>query len=450
MEGCNIPPGNGPVIYQLYASNAQHELLFPVTLSQFSTVFLFFGLPLIDSQANIYAVKLCDTFNYCQVIFSNSVQVRQSWEKKVDLQKLLSLAKRHFMASDYLYGLSLINLIIRDTQLSHKLFTQAINSVLEFSFGLLTHYKPSYLTSKGHLSLIYSLYTKLISHGFGQSSLDIIFKITQKCFAFDTLPDLDTLKVTLSHIIGEFIMKPKIGFQSINILKTVHKACQILLQAMAAQIPLGKKVEFGDTDLSPNKTKFGFKTIVFHEKAIHGIQLNLGMINVSVKIGPVFYRQFYKSWNCSSQYTQKCHSVVFAYTIYLSPGLYRTIDANAHLSPIVELNVFAPYSGAPQTVKSGINLIEIILNNLTKEAFSTSYTSHCYSWNKESQSWETIKTTLLQSSSNQAACWSQLLRPVSIIRVERNTKFALILLPALLLVTTVLLIFAYLSILYFL
>ncbi|XP_074600139.1 uncharacterized protein LOC141854351 isoform X2 [Brevipalpus obovatus] len=429
VERCNIPPGYGPLVYQVYGVSSSTSEVFPLTVPQFSTVFIFPGIPSLDhgSNENTFALKFCDSFSYCEMVLSNPVQVIENSNKSAMIRDLLKLAKKYDVGGEPFAALSVLGTLTRERSLERSILKQAVKDAIDYSLGILQ--RPSQLLTKGQISLSFHVLSELFRKSGepfeNEKLLDLLHRLCEKSFGLNVLPDLMTLRSTAYNIIAPLSRYDRTStdnFVESKVLQSARKAFRILLQMAAAQIPLGRRVEFGsfNEDNEDEKHDFVFKTLLIHDKTIRGAVISIDDIEVRVRIGRSVARRYGAPWKCSNDTNQSllCSSVVYAYTIFPFAAPFANRSESHRLTPVISVDVFAPHTGKLQKFRGDLNAMEMTFTYTGNQTYGEpTYSTKCYSWNEGVQDWKNLGIHLLRSSSSHITCWSGHLSTFTVYRV---------------------------------
>ncbi|XP_053213658.1 uncharacterized protein LOC128397018 [Panonychus citri] len=435
VEKCNIPPGYGPLVYQLYGINDETEELFPITVPQFSNVFIFPGLPAIDSEhtENTFALKFCDIFNYCDFVFANPTIVYPNENKTSLIADLLKLAQKYNIGGDPFHALESVGVILKEPNLDNSIMHKAMTDAIEYNLGVLQ--RPSQLLNRGQISLSFGILSEFIKKSENnlqrQRAMDSIRRLAEKAYSLEMLPDLMAIRSTLFNLMFPYSRGNELIVEANDLPKTLkssRQAFNVLLQMAAAQLPLGKRVEFGtyneypiDEDGEADKQERIFKTIMVHDKKIEGTHLKIGDIEATIKIGTSIKKRFSGPWRCSETKSNSlCNSVVYSYTIFPVSGPFPEVSDGHRIAPILVLNVFAPGSGRLQTIKGGLNAVEMTFTYTGNRTYGQDYLTKCKSWSDSKDSWRPDGVHLLRISPERISCWSGFIAPFTIYRVPQR------------------------------
>uniref|UniRef100_T1K5A1 PKD/REJ-like domain-containing protein n=1 Tax=Tetranychus urticae TaxID=32264 RepID=T1K5A1_TETUR len=428
VEKCNIPPGYGPLVYQLYAINEKTEEIFPITVPQFSNVFLFPGLPAIDQEKaeNTFALKFCDTFNYCEMVYASPTTVYPNENKTSLIDDLLKLARKYNIGGDPFHAMQSLGIILKEASLDKPLQYKTMSETIDYNLEVLQ--RPSQLLNRGQLALSLGLLSEIVrksdNNRLREKAMDAIRKLAEKGYSLEMIPDLMTIRSTMFNLMFPYSRGAGLIAKADDLPKTLkssRKVFNVLLQMAAAQLSLGKRVEFGSysEDLfEDEKQESIFKTIMIHDKTIEGTHLKIGDTEVTIKIGKSVKKRFAGSWKCTPD--SLCNSVVYSYTVFPTSGPFPEVSDGYRIAPILMFNIFTPGTGKLQTIKTGLNAVEVTFTYTGNRSYGLDYSTKCKSWSDTKDSWKPDGVHLLRASHERISCWSGFIAPFTVYRIPQR------------------------------
>ena len=392
----------------------------------------------IQSSTNTFGIQVCDTFEFCQVFYSPVVEVRPSANITQDGIDLLDLAKKYNTAGDPISALSILSVLMKKRNQSPSIMSTAVQRAVEYSVESLV--RPSLLVNKGQVTMVYHVLGETLrqtdSHLLQRRALDAIHKMTHKAFAFRSLPDLTTIDSTLYVIFTKYRhaasrtpteqqraniqgndnnqnndqslsvenedAKSRQG-EDLEVFAAVRNTVRMLLQAAAAQVPLGSKTEFGKASNVKTTTRFEIPeayTVLIHDNELQDLTVHThynatDSVEAKITFGDELRERFAAPWTCNEKSQKLCHSVVYSITLYPHSGPYAEKRSSQRLTPIVEVVIYSPHTGDEQTVKGYLNAITLSISTtgtIPEPSLSlegNKYRVKCYFWNEAKQAWKT-------------------------------------------------------------
>ncbi|KAI1280700.1 hypothetical protein HDE_13823 [Halotydeus destructor] len=438
VERCNIPPGYVPLVYQLFVQDPNKSFPVPLTVPQFSSVFIIPGPPAMtaDSNSNTFSVQVCDVFKYCQTFHSQEVEVQPSSNVSQDGVDMIDLAKKYNTAGDPVAALSVLSVIMKKPNQNNQVLSTAAQRTVEYTVEALT--SPSMLVSQGQVSMIYHSLIETLKYTDNQllkrRALDAIDKMTDKAMSHNAVPDMATIDSTLNAILTSYRSQGENeAVEDLEVFATIRNTIKKLIRSAAAKVPLGSRTEFGRLDSKSNSVPESF-TVLIHDNVLSDLTVvtpfnDTEVVEVNVTFDNGLMKRFASPWSCDTGDKSKlCHSVVFSVTLYPKKGPFPEKSPGFRLTPIVDVNIYAPSSGQEQNVRGYLNAVTLTMS-LTGSEFniSESFATKCYYWSEAKQTWDTDGVHSSGTSDGKSSCWSGHLTAFTVIRAPDNLdKVALV------------------------
>ncbi|RWS28243.1 hypothetical protein B4U80_09878, partial [Leptotrombidium deliense] len=423
IERCEIPGEYGPLEYQLYAQSSDEKYPFPVTVSQISNVFIFYGVPATNEEGTLeYSVKICDSFHYCEMTSKRSVDIESN--RNNTAKDFLDLAARyHNVAGDAFSALSLIATVMRSPQNSQFLQNRALQSMLDYTVKMLQ--KPSQTLTNGQISLTFHVLSKYVQFSdnqlLSQRIFDAIYRLAEKSMGLHNPPDAMTIKHTIHNILT-FRKNDEQKFVHPNVLRAALRAYKTLLKVTAANMALETQVTFGSEDNSEDETV----TVVTRNTSLEDISISVKLkdgnsIVAKVTVGDELKKIFKSPWKCAPN--TDCESVVYSLTLFSKSVLFPQNKHTFRLTPIAEYSIYSPNTGNEQRVKG---LLKSVLISITlvgnQTAGGQTYATECLYWNEVMQMWDSKGVHFTGFTAGEANCWAGHLTAFAVFRTDQSLQ----------------------------
>ena len=399
VENCNTPPGYSPAVHQLFMVDPTLAYEVPVTIPQFSSVFLLPGPPSPSGKPVMFNAKVCDIFGYCQNFYSNIIEIKTTTNVSQDALDTLDLARKYNLAGDSSAAVTLISSVLRKRDVGDFIVNKAIDEAVEYVVVGLQ--RPSMILTKGQTESL--LATLSEAHKLSQESitrrrvLDAIEKVTHKSLAWKAMPSAQSLdhvfqSVITPHRLMQNHRQNNMSNDDLRVLGSGRSAAKILLEGVASQIPLGSRIEFGKQSLENDLIPEAY-TVVIHENELHDITLSTLLnattsVEVSITFGDELKKDFAAPWRCEPR--TNCHSVVFSVTIYPNGGLFPSMRDYMRITPVLQVAIHSPISGKEQTADGYLNAISFSVTQTEDEKWGGErYETTCRFWSEKHNTWKT-------------------------------------------------------------
>ncbi|RWS14325.1 hypothetical protein B4U79_02539 [Dinothrombium tinctorium] len=432
VERCNIPPGYAPLVYQLYAQSSNDKSAFPVTVPQYSSVFILKGIPAANSERKLaFSARICDAFHYCEMTSVRLVHI-ESNRNNTSKDLLLNEAQRYNLADDPFRALSVLATLMRGS-INDKLENKAIEATIDYMVKMLQ--RPSQLVSKGQISLAFYVLSNYIKYTnsdlLKKQALDAIHKLSEKSIALQTLPDLMSIEQTLDNLV-HLAESSDVEINS-TVLIHARRTFRTLLRLTAMQIPLGKKVQFGESDAENSdgqQQQQEAVTVIVHSTNIDDLNLSLKLkngksISASIEVSKDLKRAFSPWWRCGKN--TFCNSVVYSLTLFPNSTLFPRHRDAFRLTPIADFTIYAPNTGIEQNVRGFLKTVVVSLTVTGNQtAGGQKFSTKCHYWNENDQVWHTGDVHLVRIAGGEASCWAGHLTAFAVFRVDQSLKIGMI------------------------
>ncbi|XP_054162417.1 uncharacterized protein LOC128960372 [Oppia nitens] len=431
VEKCNTPPNSAPLTYQLFLADENLPHLQPLSVPQFSGVIKFMGTPILYSTPiTRFAAQVCDRYGNCQLYYSQSVTIEPTDNETSAISDIIKIAKRYQTAGDSIGALSSLGtVLIKQDSNPLPIIEKVVNDSIDFSRHALE--LTDQMLTEGHLSVIYNtlsnglLRTQNVTSK--QKLLNLIQKYTLKAIALKVYPKVDTIKNLYSKLMKSFVkseshLSSDTNFMhELQLLEDIRKTFKLLRTVAATQTPLGQKLRLISSVERDGLQRDIAITDFIHSYKIYDVNIRAQFnpnttIETRINFGEEVKQNYSSFWNCGQH--MLCQSVIFSVTIYPNESPYPYKSYSHKLSPIIDLSIHAPNTGAEQTVR-GLFKAAAFQTSLTGNASigGSDYITKCHFYDERSHDWLTDDMNPLGIAYKKASCLSGHLSTFVVLRI---------------------------------
>lgn len=156
-------------------------------------------------------------------------------------------------------------------------------------------------------------------------------------------------------------------------------------------------------------------------------------VEAVVAFGDELRKLYSPPWTCNDDpAAEKCHSIVYSITLYPRISPYPEMRKGQRLTPIIDVNIFAPTTGKEQKVEGYLNAVQmsLTLSDSPPTERGLKYRTKCYYFSEAQQEWMTDGVHSSGTQNGKATCWSGHLTAFAVIRtsykVEKGTVVGIV------------------------